>query len=76
MVSAGMNHTVVSTDRSEVFSFGASEYGQLGHGDTDTCNYPVVVEKLLGMGHGIDQIGCGAHHTIVLLGSGEVCPLQ
>ena len=71
-VSAGAAHTVVCTERHEVFSWGSSEFGQLGHGDQLMCSYPMVVEKLLGMGDGVATVVCGAQHTLALLSCGEV----
>lgn len=71
-VAAGAEHTVCLTDAGEVFTFGASTYGQLGHGDNARCAVPMVVEKLLGDGMHATEAACGLYHTLVLLSTGEV----
>jgi len=72
-VSAGMEHTVAITAMGEVFTFGSSHYGQLGHGDNGRCSVPMVIEKLLGDGMGAVGAACGLYHTVIILATGEIC---
>jgi len=63
---------VALTSDGEVFTFGSSSYGQLGHGDAEGMAFPMVVEKLLGEGMCATDAACGWYHTIILLSTGEM----
>lgn len=52
-----------------VYSWGRGEDGQLGLGDTNDQDKPVLVEAL--KSKGVVQVACGSGHTVVL--SGECC---
>jgi alpha-tubulin suppressor-like RCC1 family protein len=47
IVAVGSTHTLALTDAGRVFSWGASDRGQCGHGGTDTEDAPRLVEGLL-----------------------------
>ena len=63
-------HSMVLSDDGTVFSFGAGESGQLGHGDeADKCE-PKVIEAL--RGHRVVAIAAGPEHSVVLTDDGAV----
>jgi len=47
-VACGWRHSCAISDKGELFTFGWSKYGQLGHGDNGTCPSPKRVEALSG----------------------------
>lgn len=49
-----------------VYSWGRGEDGQLGLGDTNDQDRPVLVEAL--KSKGVVQVACGSGHTVVLSG--------
>ncbi|CAN0153976.1 unnamed protein product [Discosporangium mesarthrocarpum] len=53
-----------------VYSWGRGEDGQLGLGDTNDQNHPVLVDALKSTG--VVQVACGSGHTVVLSVDGEV----
>ena len=53
-----------------VFTWGRGEDGQLGLGDTNDQDLPVLVEAL--QGRSVEFIACGSGHTVVLTGDGKV----
>lgn len=53
-----------------VYSWGRGEDGQLGLGDTNDQDRPVIVDAL--KSKGVVQVACGSGHTVVL--SGESMP--
>ncbi|CAM9211439.1 unnamed protein product, partial [Choristocarpus tenellus] len=53
-----------------VYSWGRGEDGQLGLGDTNDQDHPVLVEAL--KSKGVVQVACGSGHTVVLTGDGDV----
>merc|ERR1712137_267225 len=64
-VACGWAHTVVRTSHGEVYTWGAGEYGQLGHGDNEDVKRPKLVESL--RTKSIQKIGCGYLHTLAIL---------
>jgi len=52
--------------RQLVYSWGRGEDGQLGLGDTNDQDKPVLVEAL--KSKGVVQVACGSGHTVVLSG--------
>ena len=69
-VSAGEMHSVVLTSSGAVYTFGAGDRGQLGHGDAMDRHWPCCVERLSGGRGGqrvvIQQVAAGAAHTVAL----------
>ena len=70
-VSCGRECTVCVTDKGEVFSFGADDYGQLGQGKARRFqNTPKLVRPL--RGKKVTQVSCGEYHTVAVTEAGEV----
>ena len=69
-VAAGDEHTVVCTTDGTLFTFGSSDNGQLGHGNTNRQLEPRQVEAV--SSHRIVQVGVGCHHTLCIGDSGQL----
>ncbi|GAM20383.1 hypothetical protein SAMD00019534_035580 [Acytostelium subglobosum LB1] len=69
-VCCGEKHTICLTKNGKVFTWGTSEYGQLGLGDTQKNSTPMMVTSL--DKYQIIQIACGATHNAVLTNQREV----
>ncbi|EFA76778.1 regulator of chromosome condensation domain-containing protein [Heterostelium album PN500] len=69
-VQCGEKHTICLTKNGKVFTWGTSEYGQLGLGDTQKNCTPMLVTSL--DKYHIIQIACGATHNAVLTNNREV----
>ncbi len=67
-VATGHSHTLLLSDKGEVYSFGSCQYGQLGHGDRKERLAPYKIEGLTG----VKAIAAGYHYSIVLLENGDV----
>ena len=68
-IACGGHHTVAVTD-SEVYSWGYSFMGQLGHGNFEDVAHPKVIDALTG--GGVEQVAAGASHTLFLCKDGSV----
>ena len=68
--AAGGHHTVVWTERGQVYTFGRGCHGQLGHGDTRAVRVPKLVEAL--SGKKVVGAAVGNVHTVVWAEGGEV----
>lgn len=63
--SCGSSHTAVILSKTgSVVTWGRGEDGQLGHGDAESQDEPVVVQAL--EGEECDEIICGAEYTIAV----------
>ncbi|KAL2530306.1 Regulator of chromosome condensation (RCC1) family with FYVE zinc finger domain [Forsythia ovata] len=60
-IACGAHHVAVLTSRSEMFTWGRGANGRLGHGDSDDCNIPRLVEAL--KDRHIKNITCGSSYT-------------
>ncbi|KAH8943563.1 hypothetical protein BDL97_13G058500 [Sphagnum fallax] len=69
-VAAGGYHTLALTGSGDVYSFGQGSSGALGHGDTESCVTPILVEALWGLG--VVQVACGETHSSALTVDGQV----
>ncbi|XP_078024314.1 putative E3 ubiquitin-protein ligase HERC3 isoform X1 [Epinephelus lanceolatus] len=69
-ISCGKDHTAVLTKTGAVFTFGSSQYGQLGHNSFNDELRPRLVAELWGAK--VTRIACGRHHTLVLTDSKKV----
>jgi hypothetical protein len=62
-IAAGANHNLVLSSTGQVISWGAGDYGQLGHGSMWDDSRPVVINDLTG----VQQIAAGSRHSIALV---------
>ncbi|XP_002985532.2 probable E3 ubiquitin-protein ligase HERC4 [Selaginella moellendorffii] len=69
-VACGSSHTLALTGSGDVYSFGQGTFGALGHGTTESCSSPVIVDSLWGLG--IVQIACGDNHSCALTVEGQL----
>lgn len=69
-ISACGFHSAALSESGEVFTFGAGEFGRLGHGSELDERVPRVVEAL--KGKHVKQVACGGFHTAAVLDTGEV----
>ncbi|KAF2075606.1 hypothetical protein CYY_003074 [Polysphondylium violaceum] len=69
-VQCGEKHTICLTKNGKVYSWGTSEYGQLGHGDTNKYCAPMLIQAL--DKYNVIQIASGSTHCAVLTNSKEV----
>ena len=67
-VACGKEHAAAVTHAGEIFTWGAGEHGQLGHGDEESRIAPTVVVELgrLGEDQKVCMVACGAVHTVAL----------
>ena len=67
-VTCGMQHTLILSQRGELFGTGSNEFGQLGLNDRqlDYAVAPMQVLNLQGMGLQIESIASGSHHNLLL----------
>lgn len=61
-LSCGGSHTALLTQDGMVFTFGAGQYGQLGHNSQHNELKPRVVTALVG--NRVVQVACGRWHTL------------
>ncbi|XP_057294266.1 uncharacterized protein LOC130622774 [Hydractinia symbiolongicarpus] len=54
----------------DIYTWGASPKGTLGHGEETEELVPRVVEALLG--RDVRQVACGTEHTLAVTGTGEI----
>jgi RCC1 and BTB domain-containing protein len=69
-VACGEYHTLVCSEDGRAYSFGYSEYGQLGHGDKENRSTPTLIEAL--EGKFVVQVACGYEHSMALTSKGCV----
>ncbi len=53
-------HYLALTTEGTVFSWGNGHGGRLGHGDSNSQEYPTLIEALLG--HTVVRIACGCNY--------------
>ncbi|XP_049741700.1 E3 ISG15--protein ligase HERC5 [Elephas maximus indicus] len=61
-LTCGGSHTALLTKDGLVFTFGAGQYGQLGHNSAQNEPRPRLVTELVG--NRVTQIACGRDHTL------------
>lgn len=69
MTAVGQAHAAAVTTDGAVFTWGDSEYGQLGHGNIQPQHTPQRVEAL--QHNAVRTIACGCRHTIAATESGD-----
>ena len=69
--AAGGNHTMLMTDKGELFSAGANTYGQLGLGHRRHVHSATKVEIVQGASTQptVVQASCGRQHTAIVVGT-------
>ncbi|XP_072035164.1 RCC1 and BTB domain-containing protein 1-like [Amphiura filiformis] len=70
-IACGSHHTLVLTDRGEVYAWGYNNCGQVGSGATSNINTPRKVSSLLS-GRRVVSVACGQTSSLALIDSGEV----
>ncbi|XP_038050158.1 RCC1 and BTB domain-containing protein 1-like [Patiria miniata] len=70
-VACGSHHTLLLTDKGEVFAWGYNNCGQVGSGATANINAPRKVSSLLS-GKRITALACGQTSSLALVDNGEV----
>ncbi|KAK1419253.1 hypothetical protein QVD17_28417 [Tagetes erecta] len=70
LVACGWRHTISVSSSGDLYTFGWSKYGQLGHGDFKDHLIPHKLQAL--HGHLISQISGGWRHTMALTSEGKL----
>jgi len=67
-IAAGARHCAAITHQGELYTWGAGEDGQLGHGNTDDVHGPIRVQSLGRNGEDVQvmSVQCGSKHSVVL----------
>lgn len=68
-VACGWRHTCAVSDKGELYTFGWSKYGQLGHGNNNISDRPKKVEAL--EGREVTQVSGGWRHTMAADSEGK-----
>ena len=66
----GYEHCIGFTANGQCYGWGHNNFGQLGVGNTQNSNKPVLIEELSDMK--VVQVACGAHHSMALTSEGEL----
>ncbi|CAH1257647.1 RCCD1 [Branchiostoma lanceolatum] len=69
-VCCGKEHSLALTVSGRVFSWGNGSRGQLGHGTTEACNTPQVIEALEGVT--MVTIAAGGWHSVSVSACGDL----
>lgn len=65
-IAAGSRHSVAVLEDGRAFSWGCNDYGQLGHGDTISRDYPELVSFFHAQGLSVDTVFSGFWNTVFL----------
>ena len=72
-IAASENHSLVLTDRGQVFAFGSDRFGQLGLGNTDTNRWTSEPKRIDGLKREmVVGIAAGDHHSLCYTSDGKV----
>merc|ERR1712000_141789 len=69
-IESGDEHVFCKILNNEIYCWGSNYYGQLGLGNNDNQNTPILCSSLLK--EDIVDIKCGYFHTLVLTSNGDV----
>ncbi|XP_055518566.1 RCC1 domain-containing protein 1 isoform X1 [Leucoraja erinacea] len=69
-VSCGSRHTAAVTRCGKLYTWGWGNYGQLGHGQTDSSDVPRLVEYFTENHLGVMDVVCGPWNTFVFAQGG------
>ena len=70
LVACGGSHTAACTSGGDLYTWGAGEQGQLGHGDLSSRQVPSRVEHLAGQA--VTVIACGQTHSAAIVSPGTL----
>ena len=66
-IACGYDHTLSIDDQERVWSWGRNNYGQLGHGHTNTTKeFPKIIQYLVNNNIRTIQVVCGRYHCLSL----------
>eukprot|EP00939_MAST-03C_sp_MAST-3C-sp1_P000039 g39.t1 len=65
-ISCGSRHTLVATEKGEMYSWGWGIYGQLGHGDTTNKYVPDMVQSMTRQDRSVIQVAAGYRHSFAI----------
>ncbi|XP_049850244.1 uncharacterized protein LOC126322375 [Schistocerca gregaria] len=71
-VSCGRYHTAAVTSGGSVYTFGAGEHYQLGHGNDLSLSTPKCIDIFKRIKAKIKQVSCGAYHTVSVSVCGQL----
>jgi N-acetylneuraminic acid mutarotase len=69
-ISVGSYHSLFLDEDGKVYSCGDGSVGKLGHGNTNHCNLPTLIDELAGLN--ITHISAGYAHSLFLDEDGKV----
>ena len=67
-ISAGYDYSLTLTSDGQIYSFGINNYGQLGLGDDENKNIPMLISKL----DNIISVSAGIFASLALTNNGQV----
>lgn len=70
-ISAGKEFSLVVTETGLLYSFGNNDFGQLGHGNTESTHKPQRLNAFKNDQY-VTEVSTGALHSLCVLSSGEV----
>ena len=71
-VACGENFTILLTEEGKIYSCGANNHGQLGHGHVEPINAPLQISAGKSRGVAFRKIAAGADHCLAISLSGTV----
>jgi alpha-tubulin suppressor-like RCC1 family protein len=69
-LALGLWHSILLSDRGQLYSFGNATYGQLGHGTTDEQLQPKQIAYF--ESRNVIQVSAGSAHSACILDNGEI----
>ncbi|CAH0554472.1 unnamed protein product [Brassicogethes aeneus] len=69
-IKCGREHCLLLTKKGDIYSFGRGSRGQLGHGNLDDLENPLLLNALAGIK--ITQISCGDWHSCAVSDTGDL----
>jgi RCC1 and BTB domain-containing protein len=69
-VSCGTHHTIMLTDKQEVWTWGSGEFGKLGIGDDEKHTDPVLIPALQSVA--VTEVSAGGFHSAALADDGII----
>jgi len=67
-IACGGEHSVALTECGDVYTFGAGNKGQLGHGGLANEHFPALLTDLKKTRRDVHQVACGNNCTLILAG--------